>query len=101
MVAFPSGAFFLWPRVLLLSGMVKGACVCLLQHANMATHAAEHWPHAMWLSHHRCCGHSGNIEHIDWSLPISQPGSKLHGQMIIQATDSSTNLLHWDPRTGG
>jgi len=48
----------------------------------------------------KCCGHSGNIEHIDWSLPISQPGSKLHGQMIIQATDASTNLLYWDPRTG-
>lgn len=48
----------------------------------------------------RCNGHSGNVEHIDWSLPISLPGSKLHGEMILQATDTSGNLLYWNPKTG-
>jgi microtubule-associated protein-like 5 len=45
-------------------------------------------------------GHSGNIEHIDWSLPISLPGSKLHGCMIIQVSDASGNLLNWNPKNG-
>jgi len=52
------------------------------------------------LQKNRCVGHSGNVEHIDWSYPISQPGSRLHGQMIIQAADSSGNLLYWDVKTG-
>eukprot|EP00200_Dunaliella_tertiolecta_P007628 CAMPEP_0202381592 /NCGR_PEP_ID=MMETSP1127-20130417/37027_1 /ASSEMBLY_ACC=CAM_ASM_000462 /TAXON_ID=3047 /ORGANISM="Dunaliella tertiolecta, Strain CCMP1320" /LENGTH=1435 /DNA_ID=CAMNT_0048980603 /DNA_START=339 /DNA_END=4646 /DNA_ORIENTATION=+ len=48
----------------------------------------------------KCIGHSGNVEHIDWSYPISQPGSRLHGQMIIQSSDTSGNLLYWDTKTG-
>ncbi len=48
----------------------------------------------------KCVGHSGNIEHIDWSLPIAMPGFKLHGQMIIRSADASGNLLYWDPRQG-
>ena len=49
----------------------------------------------------KCVGHSGCICHIDWTLPISLAGSKLHGKMIIQAVDESGNLLYWDPKTGG
>lgn len=48
----------------------------------------------------KCTGHSGSIEHIDWTLPISVPGTKLNGTMIIRAVDESKNLLYWDPRTG-
>lgn len=48
----------------------------------------------------KCSGHSGNLEHLDWSLPINQPGSKLHMSMVLQASDASGNLLYWDPKTG-
>lgn len=48
----------------------------------------------------KCTGHSGAIEHIDWTLPISAPGTKLNGTMIIRAVDESKNLLYWDPKTG-
>jgi len=48
----------------------------------------------------KCVGHSGNVEHIDWTLPISLPGHKLHGAMIFKAVDQSGNLLYWDPKTG-
>ncbi|GFH16043.1 uncharacterized protein HaLaN_12389 [Haematococcus lacustris] len=47
----------------------------------------------------KCSGHSGNLEHLDWSLPINQPGSKLHMSMVLQASDASGNLLYWDPKT--
>jgi microtubule-associated protein-like 5 len=48
----------------------------------------------------KCAGHSGWVEHIDWTLPISLPGTKLHGSMLIMCVDSSKNLLYWNPRTG-
>lgn len=48
----------------------------------------------------KCVGHSGNVEHIDWTLPISLPGHHLHANMIFRAVDQSGNLLFWDPRTG-
>lgn len=40
----------------------------------------------------KCTGHSGCIEHIDWTLPISVPGTKLHGKMILMAVDESKVL---------
>jgi WD40 repeat protein len=48
----------------------------------------------------KCTGHSGCVIHIDWTLPISVPGTKLNGTMIIKAVDESKNLLYWDPKTG-
>ncbi|KAG1659723.1 hypothetical protein FOA52_012263 [Chlamydomonas sp. UWO 241] len=48
----------------------------------------------------KCVGHSGNVAHIDWTLPISMPGHRLHGSMIFKAVDQSGNMLFWDPKTG-
>ena len=47
----------------------------------------------------RCVGHSGTIEHLDWSLPIDTP-VQAKGRWILQANDTSREVLHWDPRTG-
>lgn len=47
----------------------------------------------------RCVGHSGTIEHLDWSLPIDSH-CKLDGLTILQSNDTSREILHWDPRTG-
>ncbi|CAD7702032.1 unnamed protein product [Ostreobium quekettii] len=47
----------------------------------------------------RCVGHSGTIEHIDWSLPVEGPPG-LRGRCILQANDTSRESLCWDPRSG-
>ncbi|GMH32772.1 hypothetical protein BSKO_00606 [Bryopsis sp. KO-2023] len=47
----------------------------------------------------RCIGHSGTVEHIDWSLPIEDP-LELKGKMILQSNDTSREILFWDPQTG-
>eukprot|EP01025_Chloroclados_australasicus_P047988 TRINITY_DN5422_c1_g2_i1.p1 TRINITY_DN5422_c1_g2~~TRINITY_DN5422_c1_g2_i1.p1 ORF type:complete len:423 (+),score=32.36 TRINITY_DN5422_c1_g2_i1:23-1291(+) len=46
-----------------------------------------------------CVGHSGTIEHLDWSLPLSAP-LKLKNKMILQSNDTSREILHWNPKTG-
>ena len=48
----------------------------------------------------KCCGHSGCISHLDWTLPIALPGTKLNGKMILMGVDESGNLLFWNPKTG-
>eukprot|EP00798_Chlamydomonas_sp_ICE-L_P021966 gene21966-29019_t len=45
----------------------------------------------------RCTGHSGTIQHLDWTLPISLPGHKLHGEMLFMAADASGNIMYWNP----
>jgi hypothetical protein len=47
----------------------------------------------------RCVGHSGTIQHLDWSLPVPSP-SEHRGKFILQSTDAAHELLHWDPETG-
>lgn len=47
----------------------------------------------------RCIGHSGTVEHIDWSLPLDSP-LELQGLHIIQSNDTSREVLYWDPRSG-
>lgn len=48
----------------------------------------------------KCCGHSGCISHLDWTLPIALPGTKLNGKMLLMGVDESGNLLFWNPKTG-
>ncbi len=48
----------------------------------------------------RCVGHTGSVQHLDWSLPMDYPGEAIHEQMVLQTCDNSGMLLSWDPRTG-
>ena len=45
-------------------------------------------------------GHSGSIDSLDWTLPITMPGSRLNGSWLLMASDQSSNLLFWDPQRG-
>lgn len=47
----------------------------------------------------RCSGHSGTINHLDWSLPIPSP-SEHRGKFILQSSDGAWEILYWDPETG-
>lgn len=47
----------------------------------------------------KCVGHSGSVEHLDWTLPVPSP-AKYRGRMLLQSTDNAYEILHWDPLTG-
>ncbi|GFR50670.1 hypothetical protein Agub_g12921 [Astrephomene gubernaculifera] len=48
----------------------------------------------------KCLGHSGTVTHVDWSLPVSLPGTPLQGRFVLQSCDTAAELLYWNPQTG-
>lgn len=48
----------------------------------------------------RCMGHSGTVQHVDWSLPVDLGGTPFDGKFAIQSCDSSGDMLYWDPYSG-
>lgn len=47
----------------------------------------------------RCVGHSGSIQHLDWTLPVPSPAAVV-GQMLLMSTDNAAEILYWNPLTG-
>ncbi|KAG2428966.1 hypothetical protein HXX76_011210 [Chlamydomonas incerta] len=48
----------------------------------------------------KCMGHSGTVQHVDWSLPVDLGGTPFDGKFAIQSCDSSGDMLYWDPYSG-